>query len=96
MNVKKTPEFEEWFCKESQKSRHQIESRLKRISVFSYFGDFKNLGGHLFELRWKNGRRLYFTLDSNNCLILLGGSKNGQDKDIKEARKLIKREISSN
>ena len=94
MNIKKTPEFMEWFLAESIKSRFQIEARFKRISTYCYFGDFKNLGSKLFELRWKNGRRIYFTLDQNNCVVLLGGNKNGQVKDIKEARKILKREVT--
>ncbi len=95
MIVKKTPEFMEWFYKESNKTRLQVISRLERISSYSHFGDMKNLGGQLFELRWRNGRRIYFTFDENNCLVLLGGNKNGQTKDIKEARRLQKRETSS-
>lgn len=82
----------EWFKKESSKSRSQIESRLKLISVYSYLGDYKGLSGNLFELRWKNGRRVYFTMKEDRCLVLLGGYKNGQIKDIKKARNLIKRE----
>lgn len=92
MNITKTPEFEEWFRSESSKSSSQIEARLKMISTYSHFGDYKSLGGRLYELRWKNGRRVYFTTNANGCLVLLGGYKNGQLKDIKKARILLQRE----
>lgn len=95
MKLTKTPEFKEWFEKESWKSRSQIETRLKLISAHSHLGDYKNLGERLFELRWKSGRRVYFALIEDGCLVLLGGYKNGQVKDIKKARKLLKRETSS-
>ena len=35
-------------------------------------------------------RRIYYALvPEANVLILLGGNKNGQDKDIKKAKKLL-------
>lgn len=39
---------------------------------------------------WFNdGRRIYYVIiPENNVLLLLGGNKNGQDKDIRQARKI--------
>ncbi len=52
----------------------------------------------LLELRWKNGRRVYYSiiekisLKSNEfVLILLGGLKNEQKKDIQKAKRILKR-----
>ena len=92
-----TPEFDRWFDEETEKSKAQIDARLKNIELYDYFGDQKNLGDELFELRWKNGRRVYFTIIQKDSLtiVLIGGYKNAQKKDIKKARKILIREVSS-
>lgn len=94
MYIKKTVEFSDWLKSESAKSKAQVDSRLKLISKSNHFGDCKSLGGGLCELRWKNGRRVYFTIYENEgkyFLALLGGIKNAQNKDIKKARKILER-----
>jgi putative addiction module killer protein len=62
--------------------------------LYNYFGDHKSLGDDLLELRWKNGRRVYYTLilKEELTIVLLGGLKNAQQKDIKKARKILERE----
>jgi putative component of toxin-antitoxin plasmid stabilization module len=43
----------------------------------------------LIELRWRNGSRVYAFIKTNRIfIILLGGNKNGQDKDIRKAKKI--------
>ena len=95
MKIQRTPEFKEWFDTQTEKSKAQIDARLKNIELYKYFGDHKALGKQLLELRWKNGRRVYYTLIKKEeiTLILLGGFKNAQKKNIKEARQILKREI---
>ena len=95
MKIQRTPEFKEWFDTQTEKSKAQIDARLKNIELYKYFGDHKSLGEKLLELRWKNGRRVYYTLIKKEeiTLILLGGFKNVQKKNIKEARQFLKREI---
>jgi putative addiction module killer protein len=89
----KTPEFKGWFNKESKKSKFQIDARLSRIVVDEYFGDHKYLEGDLWELRWANGRRIYYAHLSDNTIVvlLLGGNKNGQKKDITKARNVLRK-----
>ena len=71
MKIQRTPEFKEWFDIQTEKSKAQIDARLKNIELYKYFGDHKSLGEKLLdkslgekllELRWKNGRRVYYTL----------------------------------
>ncbi len=97
MRIQRTPEFIEWFKKQTEKSKAQIDARLKNIEAHDYFGDHKSLGEKLLELRWKNGRRVYYSLilKEELTLVLLGGLKNAQSKDIKKARKILERETSS-
>jgi putative addiction module killer protein len=70
----------------------QIRKRLLLIEQEGHFGDFKYVDDHLFELRWQNGRRIYFAkLSGKKILLLIGGRKNAQEKEIKKAKALIKR-----
>ncbi|MCH2534704.1 MAG: hypothetical protein MK008_09715 [Bdellovibrionales bacterium] len=97
MKIERTPEFIEWFNEQTEKSKAQIDARLKNIELHNYFGDHKPLGDQLLELKWKNGRRVYYSIIEKQefTLVLYGGNKNGQNKDIKFARKILKRETSS-
>lgn len=96
MRVKRTPEFKKWFSRQTEKAKAQIDARLKNIELFWYFGEHKQLGNNLLELKWKNGRRVYYTLilKKKLIIILLGGIKNAQKKDIQKARKILKRETT--
>ena len=94
MKIQRTPEFKKWFDIQTEKSKAQIDARLKNIELYDYFGDHKSLGEKLLELRWKNGRRVYYALidEEEITVILLGGFKNAQKKNIKKARQILKRE----
>jgi len=90
--IERTPEFNEWFEDLKLKDQLQIDSRIQRIRDHSHFGDAKNLGDGLAELRWKNGRRVYFSKTGPIIILLLnGGLKNAQKKDIQKARILLER-----
>lgn len=96
INVEQTPEFITWFSSLSIKEKLQIDSRIQRIRDHSHFGDVKNLGDGLAELRWKNGKRIYFTKTGTTVILLLnGGLKNAQKKDIQKARILLERYAES-
>lgn len=92
LRIERTPEFMQWFESLTLKEQLQIDSRIQRIRDHAYFGDARNLGGGLAELKWKNGRRVYFTkIEAVVILLLSGGLKNAQKKDIKKARLLLER-----
>jgi putative addiction module killer protein len=92
ISIKKTPEFTEWLESLNSKEQGQIYARLERIQNSSHFGDAKSLGDGLAELRWKNGWRIYFFKEGKNMIVLLvGGHKNAQEKEIKKARFLLRR-----
>lgn len=96
MNVHSTPEFNDWLAGLNPEAQAHVNDRLDRIREHNHFGDRKYLGDELFELRWKNGRRVYFavakSVDGSTALMLLGGGKNGQKQDIARARKILERE----
>ncbi|PIU01231.1 MAG: hypothetical protein COT74_01625 [Bdellovibrionales bacterium CG10_big_fil_rev_8_21_14_0_10_45_34] len=92
LQIEQTSEFMEWFESLNLKDQMQIDSRIQRIRDHAHFGDAKNLGDGLAELRWKNGRRVYFSKTGPVVILLLnGGLKNAQKKDIQKARLLLER-----
>lgn len=86
-----TNEFEEWLEEEPAKSRVQIAKRPENIKEEGHFGDHKQVRDNVWELRWENGRRIYYSLiPISQVLLLIGGNKNGQTKDINQAEKICK------
>ena len=86
-----TDEFEEWLEAETARSRFQIAKRMENIKSEGHFGDHKLVRDRIWELKWDNGRRIYYCLiPTSNVLLLLGGNKNGQTKDINKAEKIYK------
>lgn len=91
-----TPEYGECLEEQTAKCQVQIRSRIAHIQDNGYFGDYKQLGDGVSELRWKNGRRVYFAqIPERTILLLLGGNKNGQNKDIHQAKKIYHTHIIS-
>ncbi len=90
-----TPEYREWFAVQTDKTRAQILARLSRIQDQGYFGEIRNLGDYVWELKWKNGRRLYYApIPEKKILVLIGGNKNGQSKDIHQAKKILQTHVT--
>lgn len=67
-----------------------IASRLDRLA-FGHLGDIHSVGDGINELRihYGPGYRIYFVKRGNMIIILLcGGDKSSQSKDIKTAKRL--------
>lgn len=72
--------------------RHRIRRRLDRVELGN-FGDYKILDEGVCELRldFGPGFRVYFAEEGDVIVILLcGGDKSTQEKDIKTAKKYWK------
>jgi len=70
------------------KARRRILKRLRLVEQ-SHFGDCKAVGGGITELRFffGSGYRVYLGEASGNIILLLtGGDKGSQTKDIKKAK----------
>lgn len=83
-------EYAAWYDKQTAKVRVQIESRLQKIRDHGHYGHVRKLSSILFELKFNNGNRIYCTekiVDGKVVILILGGNKNGQEKDIKKAQK---------
>jgi putative addiction module killer protein len=93
----KSSEYQDWISGETMKSRVQVAKRLVSIEQDGHFGDHKDLEDYVWELKWGNGRRIYYAyIPESKIILLLGGNKNGQDKDITQAKKILKRWNSQN
>ena len=80
--------LQEWlFTLRDPQAESAISSRLKRLA-FGHFGDSRFIGDGVFELRIHSGPgyRIYFGEDKGVLIILLcGGDKSTQSRDIKKA-----------
>ena len=78
----------DWLENLDKKTRTRITSRFSRIALGNY-GDCKSLDNEIRELRFDfgPGYRIYFGEDGDKIIILLiGGDKSTQKKDIKQAK----------
>jgi putative addiction module killer protein len=69
-------------------ARKRILVRVSRLQQGNY-GDYKSVGEGVSELRmfFGSGYRVYFGERGNNLIVLLcGGDKSSQDKDIEKAK----------
>jgi len=83
------PQFCRWLEEQCKKDQMQIYVRLEKIKSDGHFGKHKLLGKNIWELKWECGRRVYYShIPEKNILLLLGGTKHGQNKDIKKAEKI--------
>lgn len=84
----RTP-FTEWFeSLRDERIRGRIEARLMSLESGN-FGDYKSVGEGVFELRLhiEKGYRIYFALVDNMIVLLLcGGDKSSQQRDIERAK----------
>ncbi|HUZ06710.1 MAG TPA: type II toxin-antitoxin system RelE/ParE family toxin [Candidatus Paceibacterota bacterium] len=83
--------FDEWFDSlRDRKMQAAVDARLTRVRAGN-FGDFKSVGGGVFELRisFGPGLRVYYGLHGRQIVILLaGGDKGSQSRDIRRAQQL--------
>ncbi len=85
--------FETWFeAIREIHTRAKILTRLDRLKIGN-FGDCKTIGDGVSELRihYGPGIRIYYAKIGNKVILLLcGGDKGSQTKDIKKAKEYLK------
>ena len=90
IEIEKTPDYAEWFDRlKDTRAKAKIAIRLDRLESGN-FGDVKYFHG-IGELRidYGPGYRVYFRRKGSVIVILLcGGDKSRQAKDIERARQL--------
>lgn len=92
--VIETRPFTDWMASlKDLKTRARIAERERRVAISGSLGDDKDIGGGLSELRFHfgPGYRVYFCRRGAGIVILLGGGgKGSQSRDIKAAKALAK------
>jgi putative addiction module killer protein len=94
IEVRQTDVFKAWFaglC--DQQARARIRVRIDRLSIGNP-GDVKPVGSGVSEMRINHGPgyRLYFVSRGKTVVILLcGGDKRSQDRDIAQAIELVQK-----
>ena len=90
--IRQTEEFKDWLdALKDIKAQIRIAARLRQAEAGN-LGDWKPVGDEVSEMRvaFGPGYRLYFTRRQNILIVMLaGGDKTTQSKDIKRAKKLL-------
>lgn len=80
-----------WLNSLDSSIRKRINQRLLRLEDGN-FGDYKKISNDIFELRFTIGKgyRIYFSKIKNTIILLInGGDKSKQSKDIEKANELL-------
>ncbi|WP_283194527.1 type II toxin-antitoxin system RelE/ParE family toxin [Rhizobium sp. AN80A] len=93
LTVVQTATFAKWLSRQrDRRAVARIASRLLRIET-GHLGDIKAVGDGVSELRidYGPGYRIYVTMDRSTLIVLLsGGDKSTQTRDIIEAKRLAR------
>ena len=91
IQIRQTENYAKWFAElRDLKARARINVRVRRLSLGNP-GDVKPVGGGVSEMRvdYDPGYRIYFIQRGELLIVLLaGGDKSSQDRDIAIARRL--------
>lgn len=92
--IEKTAEFDKWLRKlKDLRAKAKILFRIQKLETEEHFGDWKSVGDGIIELKinYAKGYRIYFEeRDGKIIILLLGGEKSTQQKDINKAKELSK------
>ena len=93
IELKQTETFRKWWTKlKDERARGVIFARLDRLA-YGHHGDVEPVGDGVSELRihYGPGYRVYFQRRGNLIIVLLcGGDKGSQNRDIRVAKRLAK------
>jgi putative addiction module killer protein len=93
IEVRATRWYKDWIAGLKDRAAvARIDTRIRRLSLGNP-GDFKSVGDGVCELRVDHGPgyRVYYVQRRELIVILLcGGDKQSQDRDIKAAKKIAK------
>jgi len=91
--IRQTSDYEDWFDDlKDIKAKARIDIRIQRLAGGNA-GDAKAVGDGVIELRidYGPGYRVYYCQRAEEILLLLiGGNKSTQQKDIRRAKTLLK------
>ena len=92
IELAQTEEFAKWLKRlKDIDARARINARLKRIMLTGNLDDIKPVGGGVYELRidYGPGYCVYYSqCGEETLLLLIGGGKSSQQKDIEKAKRI--------
>jgi putative addiction module killer protein len=96
IEVRRTEEFSRWLHRlRDDNAAARIVARIRRAELGN-LGDYNSVGGGVMEMRvdYGPGYRVYFARPGDTIVILLcGGDKSTQRRDIKRARELMEQQL---
>jgi putative addiction module killer protein len=92
--IEKTSEFDKWFRKlKDLRAKAKILIRVQKLEQDEHFGDCEPVGDGIQELKinYAKGYRIYFKeKDGKIIVLLIGGDKTSQKRDIETAKEIWK------
>jgi len=93
IEIRQTKSYQKWFARlQDRQARARIDVRIRRLSLGNP-GDVRPVGEGISELRidYGPGYRIYYIQRGQQLVILLaGGDKDSQDRDIQTAKELAR------
>ena len=90
--IEKTHEFDKWLRKlKDFSAKAKILFRIQKVESDEHFGDCEPVGEGIHELKinYAKGYRVYFKeKDGKIILLIIGGDKSTQQKDIEKAKEI--------
>ncbi len=90
--IEKTDYFDKWLRKlKDLRAKAKILLRIQKLEKEEHFGECKAVGDGIRELKinYAKGYRVYFIERESKIIVLLvGGDKSTQQKDIEKAKEL--------
>ena len=90
--IEKTHEFDKWLRKlKDFRAKAKILFRIQKVESDEHFGDCEPVGEGIHELKinYAKGYRVYFKeKDGKIILLIIGGDKSTQQKDIEKAKEI--------
>ncbi len=79
----------DWYNSLDKSLKLIVDKRLSKIERGLY-GKIRRLSEELYEIKFDNGLRIYYTeIDNTIVLLFTGGNKSKQSKDIETATKYL-------
>lgn len=93
--IEKTEEFDKWLRKlKDLRAKAIILVRIQKVEHYGHFGACESVGDGIRELKidFAKGYRIYLKEKEGRVIILLvGGDKSTQQKDIEKAKEILHR-----
>ena len=92
--IEKTSEFDRWLRKlKDLRTKAKILIRIQKFEQDEHFGECESVGDGIKELKinYAKGYRVYFKeKDEKIIILLIGGDKSSQQRDIEKAKEIWK------